>query len=312
VTTVHDHGDAERAQLRCVSGLRDMHAPDRHRVPRRTRPVHPHRHFRPGRRGQRDLPIDPGRPTPGVALGNLTDADQRVRPGPQHHLLQGPDGSPILLPCRLEDPAPQPHYVLLMSTPVNGVPVQDVLGSVHRDGVQLAPRFGQALGLGVQRLTCPRQRPFGPGRASGIRPVPRNDHLEGRPAVTSPVAFRPPASACWASCPAEGFRPSHDRPTRPPRSGPRRGFHVPRTRDTTGVGAPYTPGPAVFTRPATGPPVAACRLFQQPGPTTLVFVPPAKAQDHEVSVGIHLCSPVRSSPCPVVPPDGTGALGRLP
>ncbi|MGH4011200.1 MAG: integrase core domain-containing protein [Pseudonocardiaceae bacterium] len=31
--------------------------------------------------------------------------------------------------------------------------------------------------------------------------------------------------------------------------GPRRGFHVPRRRDTTGVGAPLTPRPAVFPRP---------------------------------------------------------------
>ena len=75
----------------------------------------------------------------------------------------------------------------------------------------------------------------------------------------SPVAFRPPASASWASCPAEGFCPSYDRPTGPTRPGPRRGFHVPRTRDTAGVGAPYTPGPAVFLRPALTPrsPLAA-------------------------------------------------------
>jgi hypothetical protein len=31
--------------------------------------------------------------------------------------------------------------------------------------------------------------------------------------------------------------------------GPRRGFHVPRIRDTTGVGVPLTPRPAVFPRP---------------------------------------------------------------
>jgi hypothetical protein len=39
----------------------------------------------------------------------------------------------------------------------------------------------------------------------------------------------------------------------------RRGFHVPRTRDTAGEGAPYTPRPAVFLRPALTPrsPLAA-------------------------------------------------------
>jgi hypothetical protein len=53
--------------------------------------------------------------------------------------------------------------------------------------------------------------------------------------------------------PPVGFRPSCDRPTGPGhRSGPRRGFRVPRMRDTAGVGAPYTPRPAVFTRPTMG------------------------------------------------------------
>lgn len=87
---------------------------------------------------------------------------------------------------------------------------------------------------------------------AGIRPVPRNDRLEQRYTVTSPVAFRPPASASWASCPAEGFRPSHDRPTGTVTARTRRGFHVPRTRDAAGVDALYTPRPAVFTRPAMG------------------------------------------------------------
>src|SRR6476661_2118700 len=41
--------------------------------------------------------------------------------------------------------------------------------------------------------------------------------------------------------------------------GPRRGFHVSRIRDTTGVGAPFTPRPAVFPRPTltTRSPLAA-------------------------------------------------------
>jgi len=89
-----------------------------------------------------------------------------------------------------------------------------------------------------------------PAARAGIRPVPHDDRLEQQPTVVSPVAFRPPASASWTSCPAEGFRPSYDRPTGPRRPGPRRGFHVPRTRETAGVGAPYTPRPAVFPRPA--------------------------------------------------------------
>ena len=39
-----------------------------------------------------------------------------------------------------------------------------------------------------------------------------------------PAAFRPPASASWASCPARGFRPSCDRPTAPRRARTRAGF----------------------------------------------------------------------------------------
>jgi hypothetical protein len=94
----------------------------------------------------------------------LPNADQRVRPGPQHHLLQRPDRGPVLLPRRLEDPPPQSGCVLLMETPDNGVPIEDVLGSVHLGGVQLAPRFAGQSGFGVQRLTCPRRHPSGPGR----------------------------------------------------------------------------------------------------------------------------------------------------
>jgi hypothetical protein len=44
-----------------------------------------------------------------------------------------------VLPRHLEDPLPQPPCVLLMGTPVNGVPLQHVLRSVHRH----------------RRLTCP-------------------------------------------------------------------------------------------------------------------------------------------------------------
>ena len=75
------------------------------------------------------------------------------------------------------------------------------------------------------------------------------DRIVGRKQrVPSPFGQRHPLLG--HPVPAEGFRPSYDRPTGPTRPGPRRGFHVPRTRDTTGVGATYTPRPAVFPRPA--------------------------------------------------------------
>jgi hypothetical protein len=94
--------------------------------------MHPHRHARPGPGSQSDLPIDPGGLAPGIALRHLPHAHQRVRPAPQHQLLQAPDSRPVLLPRRLEDPLPQPPYLLFMGAPVNGVPVQHVLRSVHR------------------------------------------------------------------------------------------------------------------------------------------------------------------------------------
>lgn len=109
VTPVRDHWNAERAELSI--GLGNVHAPDRQRIPGHSGPVHVHRRLRPGLRGQSDLAVDPGRPAHGIALSDLADADQRVRPAPQHHLLQGPDRGPVLFPRRLEDPAPQPHYV---------------------------------------------------------------------------------------------------------------------------------------------------------------------------------------------------------
>jgi pimeloyl-ACP methyl ester carboxylesterase len=70
--------------------------------------VHPHGHLRPGGRGQRDLPIDARGLAPSIALRHLPHADQRVRPGSQHQLLQVPDLRPVPLPRRLEDPLPQP------------------------------------------------------------------------------------------------------------------------------------------------------------------------------------------------------------
>jgi hypothetical protein len=54
----------------------------------------------------------------------------------------------------------------------------------------------------LQRLTCPRQRPFqSPGTRPGIRPVIRGPPLGGAAiAPRFPVGFRPPAFASWTSC----------------------------------------------------------------------------------------------------------------
>lgn len=66
-----------------------------------------------------------------------------------------------------------------------------------------------------------------------------------------PAAFRPPALASWAILRPLGNQafltvglPSIVA------LGPQRGCHVPHDRDPTGLGAPYTPRTAVFSRPA--------------------------------------------------------------
>jgi hypothetical protein len=94
--------------------------------------------------------------------------------------------------------------------------------------------------------------------------------------------------------------------------GPRRGFHVPRTRDTTGMGAPFTPRPSGVHATSAVRLVAACRLHQRPGPVTRVFLPSSRAIADEASQGVHFRSPVRSSPYPVAPPDGAGGPWACP
>ena len=101
-----------------------------------------------------------------------------------------------------------------------------------------------------------RARPLGP--ASGRFPMTTAWSSGVLSWVPLPFGHRRPLLG--HPVPPVGFRPSHDRPTGPRhRPGPRRGFRVPRMRDPTGVGAPYTPRPAVFTRPTMGlrPPLAA-------------------------------------------------------
>ena len=159
----------------------------------------------------------------------------------------------------------------------------------------------------------PTSAPFRarPTRA-GIRPVPRDHRLEQRRCPSRvPVAFRPPASASWASCPAEGFRPSHDRPTGPEGPDPTGFPRSTHTRYDRGGRPLYPEASGVHT---TGvlvsgrrlPPLPAARPYH-PGPH-----PVFPGFDDEASSGVHSRSPVRSSPRPVAPPDGTGALGLLP
>ena len=273
--------------------------------------MHPHHHLRPFPRRQGDLTVDPGRPTPGVALGDLPHAEQRVRPGPQHHLLQRPDRGPVLLPRRREDPAPQPGYVLLVGAPDHAIPVENILRSVHRDGVQLVPRFASR-------------------SASVFTSSPAHVSSLSGPTVR-PASGRFPATAAWSGSLLSrvplpfGHRHLLLGHPVPPRDS------APLTIGLPGLLGPDPDGVSTFraceTRPGWAPPtprgqrcsrdrrwVSGRRLPPLPAarPYHPVFVPSLRAHDYEASLGVYLRSPVRPSPRPVVPPDGTGALGLLP
>ena len=218
--------------------------------------------LRPGLGSQRDLPVDPGGLAPSVALRHLPHADQRVRPGPQHQLLQVPDLRPVPLPRRLEDPLPQPPYVLLAGTPVNGVPLQHVLRSVHRHRRLTCPSVPAVTELLVFNGSPAHVSALSrPGTRPGIRPVIRG-HPAEEPVMLPrfPAAFRPPAFASWASCPARGFRPSYDRPTAPPSARTRTGFPCSaRVRPGWG-GCPLYPGGGGVHATVPRSAVAACRF----------------------------------------------------
>ena len=272
-----------------------------------------HRHLRPGLRRQRDLPVDPGGPAPSVALRHLAHADQRVRPGPQHHLLQRPDRGPVLLPRRLEDPPPQPPYVALMEPPVNGVPVQHVLRSVHRHGVQLALRFRRLDQRQRSKAHLPTSAPFRAQPRGLVSGQLSRQPAEG-PAMTPwfPVAFRPPAFASWASCSRRGVPLPSRSAYQATSAWTRRGFHVPHIRVTTGLGALFTPRPSGAHTAGPIPPAAARPLYQGPGPITPVLHPISGAVYYEASSRVHSHSPVRPSPSPVVPGWIADLLGLLP
>jgi hypothetical protein len=134
---------------------------------------------------------------------------------------------------------------------------------------------------------------------------------EKRSSAVSPAAFRPSAFASWASCSHRGLPPLSRSAYQARKPGPRQGFRVPRTRDTTGLGALFTPGPAVFTRPSvlSRPPLATTSSGMV---LTQAFIPSPWGYCDEASMRIHWRSPVRPSPRPVAPADGTQALGLLP
>jgi hypothetical protein len=118
--------------------------------------------------------------------------------------------------------------------------------------------------------------------------------------------------------PAGELRLPHGRPTGHQHAGPQRGCHVAHEQDSTGQGAPFTPGTVVRSRPATTlrPAPAAS---QRPVPTAPLTHPIGGGHLHEASSGVHSRSPItprwlaatpepesetatrRSSPCPRPP-----------
>ena len=223
--------------------------------------MHPHRHLRPGLGSQRDLPVDPGGPAPGIALRHLPHADQRVGPAPQHQLLQVPDPGPVLLLRRREDPLPQPPYLLLLRPPVGlvplggrlrgaGPPVRSLWGplsprqrrgrptgrpprpgwrSCNPSSRLTCPSVPATSAALLHRLTCPRQRAFAPGHQARY-PASYAAPPAGEPGMTTLVS-------CCLSAAGIRFLGILSRPGIPPllrsayraakRRGPERGFHVP-------------------------------------------------------------------------------------
>ena len=307
---VHEHGNSERPQLLFITGFRYVHALDRAGLPRRNRLVHAHRDIRPGFGSQCDFPVNPRGFAPSIALRHLPHADQRVRPVPHHQLLQVPDLGPVLLLRRLEDPLPQPPYLPLLYrasrscptrqaclAPGAGPPVRSLCGPPQPRPRRDGPRCGRpipgwrscnpssrltcplvpaVLGRIASKLTCHTSARF---RARARGPVSgqlcSDRQRKSRPHWRSfPAAFRPPAFASWASCPARGLCPSYDRPTAPPAGGADpSGVSMFRTHETRlGPGVLSTPGTAVPARsrsvldrrlsPLNDLPLSPCAAFR--------------------------------------------------
>jgi hypothetical protein len=132
---VGDHRDTERAPLPCAAPLRDIHPPDRAGRPRFGLALHPAGQVSLSLRGQRHLPVDARRHAASIDFRHPPHADQRVRAGPEHQLLQVADPFQVPRLRRREDPLPQPPYVALRREPSHALPAPGpVLRSVHHVG----------------------------------------------------------------------------------------------------------------------------------------------------------------------------------
>ena len=165
----------------------------------------------------------------------------------------------------------------------------------------------------LQRLTCPRQRAFAPGHqarypASYTRPPAEEP---GTPPCF-PAAFRPPAFASWASCPAREFRPPYGRPTTPPAAArTRTGFPCSARVRPGWLRVPSLPrGRRCPRRPVNlpGRPPAAS---QRPAPIHPGQQPAPGSNRDEASARVHCRSPHTSLPL-TCDPGRNGILGFFP
>jgi len=168
------------------------------------------------------------------------------------------------------------------------------------------------ISISVQRLTCPRQHPYGPakGLVSGqLSPAAGGGASHDAAGFLPPFGYR--HSLLGHPVPAGEFRSPHGRPTRT-WPGPRQGSHVPHIRVTAGLGALFTPRPSGAVTAGPIPPAAARPLCQGPGPITPACLPSPGTVYYEASSRVHSRSPARPSPSPVIPGWNGDFLGLHP
>jgi len=254
-----------------------------------------HRQCRLRRGGQRNLPVDARRPAASVSLRNPTDTVKRVRPAAQHQFLQvtdpcqvpSCDALKILRRNRRTSSSTERHEIASQSRSpscspftamVSNLPASTEVSAVLSSKTHLA------------HVSTP---------VTGTADLPISGQLyeptTGRAVLPTrvPVAFRPPALACWAIL----FPPRSSAflTVGPPdMSGPGRGFHVPHAQDPAGVGAASAPGRRCSRDRANAPDRRLPLLNGQP--CTPMLHPSVGAHPDEAFPAVHSRSPVRPSP----------------
>ena len=137
---------------------------------------------------------------------------------------------------------------------------------------------------------------------------PRRKNRAGR--HWFPAAFRPPAFASWASCPARGFRPSYDRPTAPQAARTRAGFPCSARVRPGWLKVPSLPRGRRCPHGRSISPAAACRISTASPCHPGLQPAPGRISD-EASARVHCYSPHTSLPL-TCDPGRNGILGLFP